>query len=514
MPVIQEYNRQFSTAGPIQERRRTADDFGAAEARGLGRLGQGVQSAGQALQRRAEQEELSDLNAKLSKVQADNAIEFQELVRTAKPGDKKVFEDFDKRAQKRLDDVQGGIETGAGRNYFNNASSKISNQLRVNAAQTQADLDGEKAVIDYTQSKNNLSAGLVSDPSSLEVSRDLHRQGIDNLVNSGLLSARDAEKLKLQGDRDLIKSSIRGWAKLDPEFAKEKLKSGEYDKELGGDLKVQMFGEVEQAIRAKDVEAQRQERRQKELKEAEQLKTQNTFLEKMSENNLTVADILDSNLDAFGPGSKEQFIRMVQKTNEKGGKLQTNPNTFIEIFDRINLPDGDPKKITDEAQLNDFLGEGLNYTDLTKLRQEITGRKTEKGRVESDMRKQLFNIAKGHLTRSNALTGVRDPDGDESMLRFQTFVYEQVEEQRKAGKPIRDLLNPDSKDYLGRFIRNYKRSPQEIMRAQMRELQGTKSPSLQNTLNSPAGQGAKPKPPRNPNESISEYLDRINKGGQ
>lgn len=516
MPVIREYNRRFSEGlGPQQERQRTADDFGAAEGRALTQLGQGVQKAGDALYKRAEQQELSDLNAKLSKVQADNSLELQDLIRTAQPGDRKVFEEFNKKAEERVKKVGEDLSTISGRNYFDQASSKIKNNLRVSTARTQAELDGEKAVLDYTDSVNNLSAGLVSDPSSLEISMDLHNQGIDNLVSQGLLPASEAAKLKQRGEKDLVKSSIRGWAKLNPEYAKDKLKAGEYDKILGGDAKVQMFGEIDQAIRAKEIEAERQKRRQKEILQEQQLNTQNKFLKEMTDGKLSTDQILNSNLEAFGSGSKEQFLRMLRTVNEKGGRLKTNPNTFIALFDRINLPEGDPKKINSEAELNDYLGNGLDYGDLNKLRQEMAGTKTEKGRIENSFRKQLFDIAKGQLTKSNPLVGVADPQGDENLLLFQQFAYEQMEEHKKAGKPLKDLFDPTSKDYLGKYIQNYKRTPQEIMRAQMQQLQATQPSTLTDSLNdtNPQPPGQKAKPARNPGESISSYLERIKQGG-
>lgn len=504
MPVIREYNRQFSATGPIETRMRTGDDFGGREARALGQVGQGLQKAGDVLYKRAEQHELSELNAKLSKAQADNAIDFENLVRTAEPGDKNIFEEFNKKADERLNKIGENLSTGAGRNYFRTAAAKIKGQIVVNAAQTQADLDGEKAVIDYTSSKNDLSASLVSDPSSLNLARDLHNQGLDNLVAAGYLPAKEAAKLKQTGDRDLVKSSIRGWIKLDPGFAKEKIASGEFDTELGGDGKIQMLAEVEQAVRAKEVDLERRKRRQQELLQAEQEQTQNEFLKAMSEGNLTTDQILSSNLEAFGSGSKDQFIRMLKAENENGGKLKTSAGTFIALFDRINLPEGDPNKITDESDLNEYLGRGLSYTDLTKLRQEITGNKTEKGRVENNLKKQLFQIAKGQLTKSNDMLGIKDPEGDENMLMFQIFAYDQIEQYRKEGKPIRDLLNPDSKDYLGNYISNYRRTLQEIMRAQMRSLLPTPGRTLQKRLDANSDEPVRRR--RKPGESVADYM--------
>lgn len=464
MPVIREYNRRFTDAtGPVKQRQTTADDFGAAEGRALTQLGQATQTAGNQLYKRAEQKEVSELNKKLSKVQADNAIALQDLIRNTEPGDEKAFEEFERQAEERVNKASEGLETISGRNYFEETSSKLTQNLRVSTARTKAELDGEKAVLDYTESVSNLTAGLISDPSSLETSITLHEQGIDNLVAQGLLPAAQAGKLKQSGRKDLIKSSIRGWNKLNPEHAKAKLASGEFDKYIGGDTKVQLFGEIDQSIRAREIEAERQKKREREILAQEQTATQNEFLRAMEEGKLTANDILNSNLDAFGSGSKEQFLRMM-KTEASSTRLKTNPGTFINLFDRINLPDGDPEKITSEAQLNDYLGNGLSITDLQKLREEVNGAKTEKGRIEIEQRKNLFNVAKSKLSKANPMLGIVDPEGEEKVMLFQQFVYDEMERHKKEGKPLRDLFNPLSKDYLGNAIDSYKSSPQEIMK--------------------------------------------------
>lgn len=301
MPVIRQYSRQFSdSTGPVQQRQRSGEEFGGAVGRGLAQAGAGLQDFGSALKRRDEQQEVSTLNVELSKVQADNAIELQNLMRNANPGDKDIFNEFQKKSQEKLDDIGGKLATRAGRQYFQTASAKMYENLRITTAQTQADLDGEKAVMDYTSTVNNLSASLISDPSSLPLSSEMHSQAIDNLVAQGLLPAAQGAKLKQQGTKDLVKASIRGWARLNPDHAKSKIASGEYDSVLGADTKVQMLGEVEQAIRAKDIESERRLRLQEDQKEQQKLQTQNDFLEKMSQGELSTDDILSSNLQ---PGS-------------------------------------------------------------------------------------------------------------------------------------------------------------------------------------------------------------------
>lgn len=509
MPTIKEYSQQVAAPGPISQRQRTADDFGAAESKALTQLGQSGMKVADALYKRETQKELSDLNAKLSQAQADNAIEFENLVRSTEPGDKKVFEQFQKDAQDRLNKAGAEISTNGARDYFSRTSARIMSQLQTSSAATQADLDGEKAVLDYTSARDSLTAGVTIDPSTLENSRQLHADGLQNLVDSGLLPAREAAKLKASGEKDLVKSALRGWIKLDPNFAREKIKSGQYDSQLGGDLKLQLLGEVKQQERANVIEQERLLRQQERILQQEQEQTQNDFLAQLEKGELTSNEILESNLEAFGSGSKEQFLRMIDVANKAEKPMQNNSGTYMTLFDRIHLPYGDPQKITDESELNQYLGRGLNMTGLKQLRAEVSGSKTEKGRSEAEMRKQLMNVAKSALTKSNPMLNIADPEGDERLLMFKQFEAEQIALKRKNKEPIAPLYDPNSKEYIGKYLENYRRTPQEILKAQMERLRAKPSTSLTDSLN---GQDEKAPPQRREGESISDYLNRMKAG--
>lgn len=506
MPVIRNYESQVRSAGAIQTREATADDFGAGTARAVGQLAQGLSQVTTAIAKREEQQEVSDLTAKLTKANADLSIELQETIRTTKPGDKKPFEDY----QKKMDDTLSSIETEIGsrgaKNYFNTTSATIRGQMNRVSAQGQADLAGLKAVMDYQDSRNNLSSALYADPSSLGVQMQMHKDGIQQLVDSGQLPASKAAELQADGEIFLNKTALRSWAKLDPEHAKAKLESGEFDKSLGAEGKIQMFGEIEQSIRAKEIEAERKRMQDERIKNEKQKNTQNDFLKKMSKNELTTQDILDSNLEAFGSGSKEQFLGMV-KTQNSVDRAKTDVSVMIDLMNRINLPDGDPQKITDENQLNQFFGNGLSWSDLNNLRDEMQGRNTQEGQIEGDLKKQVLDIAKGQLTKSNSLTGLRDPIGDENYQRFMVYFLDEYKTQRKAGKSFRELLDPASKDYLGRSIESYVRTPNQIMQDMAKQLRA--KPANGGLSQTPAGP-PKPAPSaRNPGESAADYLKRI-----
>lgn len=518
MPVIREYQPQTRAPGPISQVEHSADMYGAAEARATAQLGQAVMNTGELMAKRIDQQNTSDVTAKLTKANADLAIDLQNTIRTAQPGDQKPFEEYAKRVEETIGAVGDEANTISARQFYQEASARIKGQLSTTAAQGQAELAGIKAVTDYTDTINSLSTATMADPSSVQLQRDLHKQAIENLVKTGQLPRDKAIQLEQRGELDLAKAAMRGWIQLNPEYAREKLKQGAFDKELGADGKAQMFGEVEQAVRAKEIEAERAERLAERALKKQQQTTQNDFLQAMVDGKLDSKTILNSNLDAFGSGSKEQFLNMLKMANSPEAKLKTDPDTMIHLYTRIHLPDGDPNKLMDENELNGYFGRGLSLTDLNHLRDEMQGRQTEAGQIENDMKKAVIDIAKGQLTKSNPLTGFKDPIGDEQMQRWMVQFMAEYKQQRGAGVPAKDLLNPDSPQYLGKTIAQYKRTNQQIMRDLAPRRAQAPNTGLTSTLNPTTAPvyAAPPKPapkPRQPGESAADYLKRIKGGG-
>lgn len=464
MPVIREYQRQTSAPGPINQPGYTADQFGAQQGRALESLGAATMGAADVVAKRLDQENTSDVTQKLTKANADLAMDLQNTIRTAEPGDKKVFEEYNKRVEDTLGKIGEEASTISARNFYGEASARIKGQLSQTAASGQAELAGIKAVTDYTDTLNNLSSATLADPSSVGLQRELHKQAINNLVATGQLPRHKAIELEKNGDTAIAKSSIRGWTQLDPEYAKKKLKSGEFDNELGAEGKIQLFGEIEQAVRAKEIDAERRRAQQERVVKQQQQQTQNDFLVQMTEGKLDTKTILNSNLEAFGSGSKEQFLNMMKVANSPEERLKTNGNVMVDLYTRIHLPDGDPNKLVDENELNKFFGNGLSMVDLNRLRDEMQGKQTDAGRIESDLKNQVMEIAKGKLTKSNPLTGFKDPVGDEQMQRFMVFFFEEYKARRAKGESAVELLSPDSPKYLGKNIAQYVRTPQQIMR--------------------------------------------------
>ena len=513
MPVIKPYNVQTSAVGaPEVQQARGAGIVGDS----IANLGQAISGVADVMQKRKEQEDVSNLHVEISKTQSEFTNKYRQELQQGTLD----VEKFNQDVQTHFDKLAEGVETRSGRMYFQQAAAELKGHFLEQSAIGSAELAGERAKSNFMQSLNNSSSALLNEPSSFEITNKLQLQGIDNLVKTGGLPAQAAEKLRLESQNQLAKASIRGWIKLNPDIAREQLDKGKWDSHINGEVKDQLYGEIDTQIRANSVQEERMKKQKEEARQQAQLETQNDFLKRMQTGSLSPNDVLNSDLDAFGSGSKEAFIRMIEvknkETNEK--KITTDSSVFINLWDRTHLPDGDPNKITNENDLNKYFGRGLTVDNINTLRAEIQGKKTIEGGAEAELKKGLMDLAKGKLTRSNPLTGIRDPIGDENYQRYLNSFLKDYAKKRQEGMSPEQLLNPDSKDYLGKNINQYIRSQRDVMRDMVRSQARTAVPIPQQDLNNPVQAAAaetlttKKLPlPRQPNESAQDYLKRIGK---
>ena len=159
--------------------------------------------------------------------------------------------------------------------------------------------------------------------------------------------------------------------------------------------------------------------------------------------------------------AKERMTEQLEKA--KGKDLDKADKTygsgFYDLYRRVHLPDSDPQRIADPGQLYGHVGPDgdLTVAGVDKLNAEIQGRKTPEGEAEGEMKKQFLANAKAQISGSDEGLHIKDPKGDELFLKFLAQALPLYDAQKKAGKAPTQLLNPDSPDYVGSIIKNFKR---------------------------------------------------------
>jgi hypothetical protein len=500
MARIKEYNLQTNAAGPERKPEATQADTGNIGA-AIANLGGQIGDAATLLDRRQGQAEVADISAKLSKVHADYTTKLQETLQKATPedldagtprgapGSVSITNRFMGEFDKSLEDIGGQTSTRAGREYFQKSSQGIRQHLSVSMAQGQASLAGAKAVADTKDNIQNSSTALMNDPTAFEVSKNNFNEYVKQMVATQGLPVEKAFELQRMGESNLAEGAARGWININPQFAKKKIEEGSFDSYISGDQKKQLLGEADMHITAAHTEQKRLEKDQKDAFKEREDAAQDQMLNKIYNNQLSTKDILNSP-DLKYAAKKEMLSALTKHTTES---IKTNPETFRNLWDDIHAPDGDPHKITDVNQLNRYVGAGITVADLQKLRGEMNSKKTPEGQLESQLKKGFTDMAKNQLTKSNQLTGLRDPLGDEQYQAFLADFSTQFNKQKAAGKSGTQLLNPSSPDYMGNMIKTYVKTPQQLQQEMADQLRKSIAPPNEQMIDviSPSGQPGK-----------------------
>lgn len=497
MPQIPEYRLRNEIQGPVTGRRAYAEDAGVVGA-SLEKFGDAAQNVQQTIKKNQEISDVASLNKKVAKAHADAAVEWQDTISKADPNDKEVAARFNESLKDKLNAIGDTVETDAGRRFFEEQQASLQGHFQERTFAGQAQLAGEAAKQDFVQAVGASSAAVRTDISSYDSTLQRTLDDLDFKVKNGVITALHAQELQRAAVKSLTQARIQGEIDLDPEGVKKNLKEGLYDDRIDNELKKQMFQEADHAITAKEVEKNRLEKLNKEELETAQKQTQNDFLEKLSKNQLSTKDVLNSNLSPFGSGSKEAFLQLMKAKNEAPAK--TDPYTFNKVFSQIHLPDGDPKKIVDENDINKYVSQGkLTLEDAIKLRKEVQGKGTEEGSAAAMMKKNLFETARATFIKNNLIA---DPQGQETLSAFTAYALKEYDAQKKQGKTDMQLLDPQSPDYIGKGMSLFKRTPQQIMESRMKNFSNVQS----RDPNVPA---PKPVSPRKEGESPAAYIERM-----
>ena len=186
---------------------------------------------------------------------------------------------------------------------------------------------------------------------------------------------------------------------------------------------------------------------------------QNQFLELHEGGDLTPAIVLSSDLPAFGSGSKDTFLRMLDSSASGGA---ANPSVFANTMARVLNG-----SIRSEDEMLPLIGNGLTTGNYMTLRGVLNDPLNED-------KKNVLTGAKGMITGSSAF--MADPDGDELYMKFTFALDDALEEGEKAGKSRRSMLNPSSKDYIvddvmntGPYLRTIQEKTASMLKAARRK---------------------------------------------
>lgn len=458
MPRIQDYQTTVSAQADIGGRRATVADFGNVVDNGAA-LSQAADYIGEVVQR----QEVSDVSAKMAEKRAEWTVKLQERANESELGDPEFASKFNEDFNNDISGLGDNIHTAAGRRVFKQSQAELTAHFVQSAGMYQAKSAGEKSVLDYSRALDANRNTLIADPSQFKtVLADSTRALDDREGSYAKMPAVDREKLKRQTEETLALSAVQGEIRLDPKAALDRLKDGAWASHLDADKTFTMQRQAEIGIHAKELEAARLEAAARKREGEAQKATENKFIAKLVEDptSLSAKSVSDSNML---PDDKIKWLGIIDRA-AKPGVMKTDPGVYLDLFERAHLPVDDPRAIKDESELDKYFGKGLTMDALKELRAEVSGKRTPEGQVEAELKKGLIDFAKSSLTGSNNVLGWRDPKGDEQLQRYMSYFLPEFAKQRQAGKSAIELLSPDSPDYLGKAIDQYKRPMAQMLK--------------------------------------------------
>lgn len=452
MPRIQEYLPEVEAQGPVGGLSPNIEQdtmYGRGVEKFASEVGAGVEY----LHRRQEQSETSEAYATAAQARVEFNSDLQDKINNGTL-------DIDKLKEKYTDWVSKQSEsysTPAGRNFFNRQAARLGGQLLRTAGKGQALIAGRNAVADLQNAVGSNTNVLENDPSQFGDIYDSSLEYLHQKASEGTIHAADIPKYEKEIGLELSKATIRGYAKVDPELAKQHLEHGSFDEYMNSDQKRGMYAEVHQFQTAKDIEAERAQKLMKAAQNEAFEKWGNDNLPKLVKNSLSTKEILAS------PGTweqKERWLTMARSAQKENS--QTDPAFLNGLYKRMFLPDNDPKKITDPAQLQQYVGKGISPHDYAAATSWFD--KTPQGQAMNTNRKQLMEIASTRLTKD--ISGKKDDFGEYNLSQFTQALQSAEGEMRQKGEPVSSLYDVHSKNYFGNQINRFYVSPEKRMQQQ------------------------------------------------
>jgi len=365
-------------------------------------------------------------------------------------------------------------------------------------------------------------------------------------VKAGILNEREAEELSRRSMAEVYGAALDGLIDRDPEKALEEFEAGKFNAFLS-EKQLDAYADKIR-VRAKTVQKQRRltdawnkamdfpsydlalewaqdkengpdlpfdERntlitalkrdwglrlaQDKEAKRQEQVKIQNAFLEKLHAGELTATEIQESSLEPFGLGSKDAFLKALDKRAEAALEDEEDPfkESDVEFYNE-KLEAAYKGELEPDAVF-DWIGKGLSSKDAEHVRKIATAAKKEALGQEEELLKLAVEAGKKMIVKGNIFSGFEQWTVKDAYL-FEHALMGELAKEEDPEKRIK-MLTPGTKDYVvDRVMIPFLKSPQEQISQRV---------DYYKSLIEPKDQGPAK---RKPGESIEAYLKRT--GGE
>lgn len=488
MARIRPYESQVSPLGQVPTQQAQLSDVGGP---GLEHVGQAITSAGaagahayQILQVQEDAHATTNVHVSMAELANRATQELAKKKATADPSDPNFFntvyrggvaegeEPAAGSIHDQLNKMREQVTNPVAQRRFETEAAALTHQVLVQATAFQGHLAGVHAKQQAKQLTDNLQAMVQTDPSQHTNAIALMTAAVNDPQGIFFRPGMDAgarESIMRDMTNEISSSTVYGMIGDSPQHALHSLEAGEWDNKITGEKKIVLARAAETAIHVMEVEKNRAQTEVLRQQKAKHDQTDQAFGAKfaLSQANpgnaqfkpLTATEVGQALLHNEIDGSTGRaWLNMIEESTRRGpAAVHTNPTVERNLFKRIYLPDGDPRKIIDTQPIYDaYTNRMLSDTSMSRLRDELVKARSPEG---SQFGKEKASFLKGiepQITKPGPFGIYADPTTPEKFAAFERELEATIALYHKDGKDPRALFDPNSKDYFGKVAKSAK----------------------------------------------------------
>lgn len=453
-------------------------------------LGRAMQGTAAIVQQKVAEDDVTNVRVSMAKARAEWDVKFRDDAAKSTPGDPNFAGKFTQDFKDFLAQGEQVPQTREGQHTYKLLSAELTGHFAEKAGIFAVQSAGLKAKLDWDVSQRAYATSVITDPTSYS---SVLNQAIAEIRDPngqyGRIDGNTRTALETKARDTLAQAYINGLVDNGaPELARKLLMDGRLDDQLEPKDKQRLVHSADAGITAKRVASEHADALARKAEKDRVQQVNDGLMDKFMAGKLTWGDVKAAGLPAFGEGSQDTWMRhMKQQAKDWAEKpAKTSPTVFNDVRERIDLPAGDPRRITDSSEVWKFYGNGLSEPHAAALERRVRDNRSESGQKWSQAEAEFIRNVRPQLDKST-MNSI-DQGGGERVQSFTSYLRDAANAANKAGKDPYKLLDPRSPDYVGKDIPRFQTPAQRT------------AAGISDKLNAAMA--------RRPNETPAQYLER------
>jgi hypothetical protein len=445
--------------------------------------GSAIAAAGDAAVNYLDHQQISQGSAAFAGLTAKATADWNNRNKVSDPNNQSIGQDWLQNVlEPQLQAFKGGFITEKGQDWAEANVEKLRNHFTTKVTADMSRKAGEAVSSNHAQALNSWSVAVNGDPSLLDEALGLTDRHTKDLVNtSGVEDKPSAITQLTQKNKEiLVNSAAEGYIQQHGEMP-----PWINDPKYSGYIKLPELRKLQRdelAYRKLQQSEDNAARRDYDYKQKQDFHSKAMDLGQLTvpmDNETTPqlpTDYMARVRELYKhPGADRGTLEDLEKRgnaiisglDKKPPSAGVSHATTMDFLSRMQLPDDDPRKITNGTQIDEAYSStpehpnGLLTTgDRNFLQKELLDRTTERGKALAKDREDFFKRFANTIDPGLSL-GMHTALGQQQMYLATTDAKQKEAALKAKGEDPRSLYDPGSPNYLGKDISKYSRSLKE-----------------------------------------------------